>query len=307
MWVIFSFVTAISQAMGNALNKKALQKGGVVNFVGFAAYLVSGVIFGIIIYSKTGEILPELANPARFFMLVAITALLLTSAVFFQLKALEIADLSFLMPYFSLTAVLVIIPSFLMLGELPTLFGFAGIVLIVAGAIVMNYSNKKSWQIETDEQNKKRQANKKGLIYFLISMVTAFLVPVTLKLSIKESSVIFTSFIMALLVSAFFLTLIFIFRERNKIKEILVFNVKSNRLLLSAVILSGLLTAVEFGTMNKAFSLADVSYVMAIKRTMPFFAFLIGYFYFNEKANISRKIIATSIMVLGAILVILLG
>lgn len=306
MWILFSFSAAISQALVNAVSKKALQKGGVVNFVGLITYLVSGIIFGIIIYVKTGEIFPHLSSPSRFLWVISITALLEMITMFFQYKALEIADLSYLMPYFSLTAVLVVIPSFFLLGELPTLIGFLGIILIVSGAIIMNYRNKKL-QTETDEQNKKRMANKKGLIYFLISLVTAFFIPVTLKISIKESSVIFTSFIMSLLVSAFFLTLIFIFRERNKVKEIFVLKAKSNRLFLLIVILVGLLTAIEFGTMNKAFSLADVSYVMAIKRTMPFFTFLIGYFYFKEKANIGRKIFATTTMVLGAILVIIFG
>jgi uncharacterized membrane protein len=47
---------------------------------------------------------------------------------------------------------------------------------------------------------------------------------------------------------------------------------------------------------------AKVSYVFSIKRIMPLFAFLIGYFYFHERKDILRKIIATILMVAGAIL-----
>ncbi len=47
----------------------------------------------------------------------------------------------------------------------------------------------------------------------------------------------------------------------------------------------------------------NVAYVMAIKRLMPFFAFIIGYFYFKEHTHVQRKIWATLLMVAGAIII----
>jgi drug/metabolite transporter (DMT)-like permease len=40
---------------------------------------------------------------------------------------------------------------------------------------------------------------------------------------------------------------------------------------------------------------------------MPFFAFLIGYFFFKEKTDVLRKIFATTLMVAGAIFIMTFG
>jgi uncharacterized membrane protein len=62
----------------------------------------------------------------------------------------------------------------------------------------------------------------------------------------------------------------------------------------------------ENGTINLALHMAPVAQVFAIKRTMPLFAFLIGFLYFREQNEIPKKILATALMVVGAILTILL-
>jgi len=126
--------------------------------------------------------------------------------------------------------------------------------------------------IEQIEEKIKEENNRKGLMYFLIAMVVASFIPITLKVSVLESSVLFTSFMVSVLVGISFLVMLFVIDKREKIREALVLSEKKNIILLTAIILSGIITTIEFASMNKAFSLADVSYVMAIKRTMPFFA-----------------------------------
>ena len=71
------------------------------------------------------------------------------------------------------------------------------------------------------------------------------------------------------------------------------------------LLLVGAVMSVEHISINSAFTLADVSYVMAIKRTMPFFAFVIGYAYFKEREHAKRKLMATALMIAGAILIVL--
>jgi drug/metabolite transporter (DMT)-like permease len=177
---------------------------------------------------------------------------------------------------------------------------------VVVGAIIMNYKNKKNSIAEEKIQNTKIN-NRKGLMYFLIALAIASLIPPIIKISVVESSAIFTSFMISWLVGIAFLIMIFIFKEREKVKEILVLREKKNIILLIIIVLAGIITAIEFATMNTAFGLANVAYVMGIKRTMPFFAFLIGYFFFKEKTDVLRKIFATTLMVAGAIFIMTFG
>jgi drug/metabolite transporter (DMT)-like permease len=306
MWILYSFLAAISHALANATTKKALQQEGIINFFGFGMYIISGIFFLILLLVATGTIIPHITNYSRFWMAILTVALLETISMFFQYKAVAISDLSYLMPFFSLTAVFTIIPSFLMLGELPSLIGFLGIVTVVVGAIIMNYKNKKNSIAEEKIQNTKIN-NRKGLMYFLIALAIASLIPPIIKISVVESSAIFTSFMISWLVGIAFLIMIFIFKEREKVKEILVLREKKNIILLIIIVLAGIITAIEFATMNTAFGLANVAYVMGIKRTMPFFAFLIGYFFCKEKTDVLRKIFATTLMVAGAIFIMTFG
>ncbi|MCX6765900.1 MAG: EamA family transporter, partial [Candidatus Moranbacteria bacterium] len=219
-------------------------------------------------------------------------------AVYFLYKALDIADLSYLMPYMTLTSLTLIVPPIIILGEVPSLLGFIGIFLVVIGAIIMEIK-KKARSLDSENTAKK---NRRGLMYFLVTAGCFTITPTALTLAIRESSVLFTSFLSHLLIGIGFIALIVVFRETERAKEI--YSDKSARKsFFGAVILAGLSIAIANTSINAALDVQKVAYVMGVKRLMPFFAFVIGLLYFKERTNLKKKMLATALMVAGAIVI----
>jgi uncharacterized membrane protein len=69
------------------------------------------------------------------------------------------------------------------------------------------------------------------------------------------------------------------------------------------ILFVGCIIVLENGSINMALADGQVASVMAIKRLMPFFAFLIGYFYFKEQKDIRKKILATILLIIGSVFI----
>lgn len=151
MWILYSFLAAIFHALDSATSKKALQKEAVLNFIGAGTHIMADLFLGLFLLIKTGHVFPQISNIPHFWQAVLATALLEATTMFFQYRAMALADFSYLMPFFSLTAIITVIPSFLAFREWPSPIGFLGIVVIVSGAIIMNYKNKKKTIIQDIE------------------------------------------------------------------------------------------------------------------------------------------------------------
>lgn len=244
--------------------------------------------------------MPELSG--RFWQGMSWYAGLNVVAFWFWYRALDNAEFNYLMPFMTLTSLSVIIPSFLVLGERLSQTSVIGIILIVSGVLYMNYEPKKN---DDSQEKKRKRDNRHGTLYFIVTAICFTITPTAAKVAIQESSVLFTSALAHLLIGMGFLVMMIVFRESKKMHS-LVFNSESRKLL-GAIALAGICISIENGSINTALSQSTVAYVMAIKRVMPFFAFLIGWFYFKEKSDLRKKILATTLMVLGAVLVTISG
>lgn len=83
--------------------------------------------------------------------------------LFCYFKSLSIADVSFVAPLLTLTSVAIIIGSYFILGQVPSLSGVFGASLVVAGAYIINRAKRK------DTSN--AENNKRALLLILV-MVT---------------------------------------------------------------------------------------------------------------------------------------
>ena len=287
---------ALFQALGAAINKKSLQKTSTNNLVGFVTFTVAGLAF-LAVYFFSNESFGLENLSVHFWEMMAWYAGLNIVAYWFMYRALNLAEFNHLMPFMALVSISVIIPPIFMLGEIPTAAGLFGIILIVIGAITMNY--KKN--ILKNANNQKHKDNRKGALYFLVTAICFTFTSTLAKVTIKESSVLFSSLMVHLLIGAGFLLMLIAYKEFGKIKSAIL--KPELRPLLFGMIVVGLVVFIENGTVNTAFTMAPVASVMAIKRIMPLFAFLIGLFYFKERSDLKKKIIATALMVAGAIFV----
>jgi uncharacterized membrane protein len=141
------------------------------------------------------------------------------------------------------------------------------------------------------------------LKYFFVTDVCFTVLPTFGKIAIQESSVLFASMLSHFMVGFCFLIVLVRTKEWGLLRNI---SSIQKRAFFAGVIVMGLIHFSENGSINLAMSQAPVAQVFAIKRLMPFFAFLIGFLYFKERDNLPKKIAATALMVAGAIATILL-
>ena len=189
IWSIFAILSALFDATYYASIKRLLRDisqyvlASGMFLCCFATMFLISIINGI----------PEIGSD--FYISVLATVILNFIAVILYLKALKITDLSLSIPMMSFTLVFLIFTSFILLNELPTIFGTAGIFLIVIGSYVLN-SNKNRTRFLSPFKEIFRN---KGIFYMLI---VAFLFSISAnfdKLVVLNSDIIFGSSIKWLL------------------------------------------------------------------------------------------------------------
>ncbi len=301
MWIFYSLLGAFFQASEMAIKKKALKTKGMNNVIAFLAFLIAGILIGIFLLFQNESIAIS-TLPLKFWIGIFSAVTVNVIATYFLYKALDVSELSYLMPFMTLTSLTIIIPPMIMFGEYPSMSGIIGIMVVVAGALLMDYKKPNKTEVEILQN----QQNRKGLMFFLITASCFTISPSVTKLAVIESSPLFATFAIHILMGLIFGIFILAFREIGTIKNVFQ-NFKHNekRNFFIAILLASLSITISNVSINYAYEFQSVAYVMAIKRIMPFFAFLIGYFYFKEQANAKRKIFATLLMVVGAVIITL--
>src|SRR6056297_2767450 len=77
-----------------------------------------------------------------YFLLATISIILNLAANFLFLRAVQISPLSLTTPYLAFTPIFSAITGLIFLGQIPNIFGWLGILIILAGAFVMNPGQK---------------------------------------------------------------------------------------------------------------------------------------------------------------------
>ncbi len=132
-WAVFALLAALFWAMSNIIDKYVLTKlvkHPVVPLMilGIVGFVLSVLIYFFIGFSELSVILMLLGlfNGALYIV-----------AVFFYYKATQIEEISRLAPLLFTTPIFVMIFGFLFLGELFTTMQYAGVMLLVFGAILV--------------------------------------------------------------------------------------------------------------------------------------------------------------------------
>ena len=288
MWFALSLLSAFGQALGWALKKKTLENRGVNNTLGAVAYLAAGLALAVMYVFAFGMVLPPLTD--RFwqacFMVIGLNVL----ASWMAYRALDIAPLSFLMPFIALSSLGLIPVEFFLRGTLPTSLQVVGMMTVVVGAII--FSSQKSKKIPL-----------KAVIYFSVTVLCYAVAPAYAAIAVHEcGSGLLTACVFHLGVSIGFMGLVLQAKEGAALSA--VHRGGELRRVLCLMALSGLVIAFfENGPNTVALEYANASEVMALKRTMPFFALVLGVMMFNEKVT-KKHIFGTFLLVTGSILVV---
>jgi len=302
MWILLSSIGALFQSVTGAINKRNIDVSkNAINIIAFINYFFAGLLLAVFFYLQTGQIFPEIRNHLNFWygMLIAVPFNVL--GAYYGYKALQVAEYNYVAPWLAFTSLFIVVPAFFLLKEVPTPLSFIGIIIVVSGAVLIDYRKKRK-DLSIEEEGIRKRRNKAKL-YMVIVGICYTLTPVGMKMAILESSAIFVAVIAHLSIALTFLLIIILF-ERKKFKTIIAHLTPSEKkLFIILALTAGAGYAIANGSINVALGQQQASLVMSVKRIAPMFSFFIGYIFLHEIRDAKKKLFATALMVVGTILI----
>ena len=286
-WAVLSVIGAFGQALGWGLKKKALNNSGVNNTTGLVSYGVAGaLLLGLSLVSGGVAHLTTVFWVATLFVV-----LLNVLAAWTGYRAVDKGDLSTLMPFMALTALAIVPIEYLLRETLPTPHQLCGMIIVVLGAFISAWKSKPT------------KASLAVAGYFGVTLACYSITSPLMGVAVNEAgSGLRFAAIMHVGIAIGFVFLCLISREWRVIKEL-----KHRRQWVRTLwwmVLAGIVIALfENGPINIALETATASEVFALKRTMPFFALMLGVMMFGERVT-RWHIIGTAFLVLGSVLIV---
>jgi drug/metabolite transporter (DMT)-like permease len=211
-------------------------------------------------------------------------------AYYIYLSAIRIAPLSLSVPYLSFTPVFAILTAAIVLQERISFQGFLGILMVAAGAYVLNVERFVHHPLAPFKAIFKSPGSRRMLVVALIWSLTSTLG----KKGVQLSDPVFFGIFYTLSVSV---PMLAIAGWRIKRRAATV-NLKGRNSIW--FLLGGLVTALATMAHFHAIKLAPVSYMIAVKRTSLIFSVLYGGLIFKEE-HIRLRLLGTSIMLSGVV------
>ena len=285
LWVIYSLLSAFTFSTADAFTKKA-SDGIDRNILTLSRFLYGAPIALLMLFFAQ---IPRIE--AGFWSVMAVIIPLEILAWTLYIKAIRESQLSLVAPIISFTPVFLVATSFLIIGELPSLSGLAGILLVASGAYILNFKTLRHGIFDPITSI----FREKSSLYMLI---VAFLFSITStlsKITVQKSSAVFSSSAYLLAMSMSFFAISF-FKSRSKMPQL-----KTHAGELAPI-------GLFYGSMaifhNMAITLTLVPYMMSIKRTSSIFSVFYVHFWFKEH-NMKNRMAGALVMLIGAILIIL--
>jgi len=306
LWFLLALLGAISQAV-YSLSIKVLQKKIPPFILAGNSFLAASLIFvPLILVIGIPPLGPGLV-PA-----LAVTVTINTVATILFYRALSTTDLSLCVPILAFTPVFLILTSFIILGEIPSPAGAAGIFLVAAGAFLLTFQSGygQSACPRTPFLTFIHNPGVRSMLFvaFLYSLSVNYDKEV-----VVNSSPLFGSAVTLFLLAIIFLLIAQLTRTKatfaaiDPIKPDPVRSdpqiTRSPLFIYGAV---GMTLAVEGIAINTAYTLAIVPYVISIKRLSLFFSVLFGWLLLREQ-QIRGRMLGAVVMIIGAVVIGLWG
>ncbi len=284
LWAILAFSGAVLDAGYYALAKRFLASVK-DEVLAAGAFLATSALLLLISFARGfPEVSPALFQPVVITGTINIIA---AALVFYTLRR---ADLSLAVPIITFTLVFLMGTSFVVLGEVPTAAGMAGILLIVLGAFCIQVSPGRSGPSSPWDR-----ARWKGIVTML---GVAFLYSLSLpfdKAVVLASDTLFGSALACLYIGGAFGVIALVRGSWRRVPPGAAF---------SAALALGLVLTGATIAINLAYTLQIVPYVIAVKRLSILFSVLIGGLVFREE-GLRFRILGALIMIMGVALIVL--
>ncbi len=283
IWTFIALISAFSVSIADFLTKKYLSTTSV--WVVYWVRIGYAVPFLLI----TGKLFPFPNLPAEFWMIMIPLVILETCAGILYARAIQISPLSLTIPFMAFTPVFLLGVGYIILGEVPSLMGTSGVVMVAAGAYLLNIHHTKYGILAPVKAVFKEKGSWMMLTVALLYSFSS---------SFGKKALSFTD---PLFYSTFYMTLVAVidlpvmfaltgYRPRLFFKKPAVY-------LMVGLAMAGmnLTHFIAVGHMN-------VAYMIAIKRMNLLFSILWGYWFFGEE-RIAQNILACIMMIGGVIII----
>jgi len=288
LWFPLTIGSAFMLSLADALTKRELEGTGLMRAVWLRNLLALPFLFALLPFIE----IPPL--DMTFARAVAAGLPLEVAATFLYVRAIQLSPLSLTMPFLALTPVYLLVSSLFILGEVPSPGGVLGVVLLAAGAYLLNiHTLRKGGFLGPFRAVLKEPGSMMMMAVAAIYAVTSDLG----KLAIIHSSPLFFAVVYWALFSLL-LTPAALWHMKGRTPG------RALAVDARAFLPVGMAQAAMVALHMVAISLTQVSYMIAVKRTSLLFAVGFGYFMFSEK-NIRERLVGASFMFVGLAMIVL--
>tara|TARA_B100000609_G_scaffold199535_2_gene203872 strand:- start:334 stop:1200 length:867 start_codon:yes stop_codon:yes gene_type:complete len=286
MGIYFAIMSALCWAALDAQRKRLSQDLAALAGVAYLS-LGSAILFSCGLAFVPLEGLTSFA----FWKATLASAVLNLFANLLFFRAVQLSPLSLTVPYLSFTPVFLLLTGFLWLGEVPSWIAGAGAFVILLGAMLLNPGVGGGRFATLKALTKERGSLYMLIVAFLWSNSGPFD-----KMALQHGSIWLLSTAINLVIGV---SVLFVMWYRGRLKEL------GGLKQCWPVCFTACVTMfIASWTQLLAIEEILVAYVDTIKRSGVIFVVLIGYFFFHERP-LGPRLLGASVMVFGAVLVIL--
>ena len=283
--MIFTYITLIlrilSNPVANAFQKKIVQYNSatVSNFYTYAFMSLCVVPFALKV--------DWVSLPLNVYTNAFFAGLLCSTGTACLIKALQSGDLSVLGPINSYKCIIGLFTAFFLLGEIPTVLGVLGMILIIFGSWFVFDATDEGFSLKLF---KRRDIQLRFLALLLTGIEAAFL-----KKVIVLSSPLISFYLWCFSGALFSLILLILFRKN--------FEKVSFKHTKYYVTVAFCLGVMQLST-NYVFDNMNVGLALALFQLSTLVTLFLGFKMFHEK-DMTKKVIGTIIMIAGSVIILL--
>ena len=284
-WIIYSFLTALFEALKDVLGKKSLEKCNEYIVAWALRLFALPFLLPLLFFTKKIEL------GSGFWPALLTGGILNLITTVLYMKAIKASDLSVTVPMVTFTPLFLLLTSPVIVGEFPPLIGILGILLIVLGSYLLHLKKKQKGILAPF----KAIITEKGP---RLMLVVAFIWSITSnidKVGIQNSSVVLWAVAIHIFIIIAMVPLVWL-TSRTSMHQL----VKYRNVLVSL----GLINALKYFFQLAALQFTLVAYVISIKRTSAILCVIFGALIFKEK-GLKERLTGSVIMVLGVLLITL--
>jgi drug/metabolite transporter (DMT)-like permease len=309
-WAVLAGGSAVFYALHGGWSTRISRKGGAV-FAGWALFTFALPVLGAYLALRG---VPTVAP--RFWPVWGSNAVMNLGALYLFFSALRSGDLGITYPLLALTPLFVIPIEYVMLGELPGPWGLVGVLLIVLGVYLLNFQGVGAGLGAPFRALSRNRGALQMLAVAVLWSLGGTLDPV----AVVASSPAFYAFMFSVALSGLFLVVLLLGRKRSAPVQggalgsppgpsgphLVGLRAHVAGFRAWELALHGSLWATMVTFQMEALLLAQVSYVLAIKRTGTLLAVLLGYVAFRE-GSLAPRLFGALITLAGATVLVVWG